>query len=238
MTDWLKEFGRRIGMLLHRRQFRADLEEEMRLHIDLRQTQQAELGMPLDKAGAAARRRFGNTLALKEESHRAWGWGWLESFLQDIGYGVRAMLRSPGGTIVALLSLALGIGANTAIFTFMDAVILRSLPVKDPKQLVLLGPGRVDGITDAFTSTDLYSYPFYRQLQQENHVFSNVAAIFSMTNDVHGYVSNRAGQEPMQIQLVSGTYFQVLGVHAMMGRTLPGAAESMCKEPTTTRTPK
>jgi hypothetical protein len=148
------------------------------------------------------------------------------------------MLRSPGGTIVALLSLALGIGANTAIFTFMDAVILRSLPVKDPKQLVLLGPGRVDGITDAFASTDLYSYPFYRQLQQENHVFSNVAAIFSMTNDVHGYVSNRAEQEPMQIQLVSGTYFQVLGVHAMMGRTLPGAAESMCKEPTTTRTPK
>ena len=69
----------------------------------------------------------------------AWGWGWLESFLQDVRYGVRSMLRSPALTFVALLSLALGIGANTAIFSFLDAVMLRSLPVKDPAQLVILG---------------------------------------------------------------------------------------------------
>ena len=127
------------------------------------------------------------------------------------------MLRSPGLTIVALLSLALGIGANTAIFTFMDAVMLPSLPVKDPAQLVLLGKGDVSGITDTFASTDLYSYPFYRQLRQTNHVFSDVAALFSMTNDVHGFVAERAEQEPMKIQLVSGTYFQLLGVHALVG---------------------
>ena len=130
------------------------------------------------------------------------------------------MQRSPGLTIVALLSLALGIGANTAIFTFIDAVMLRSLPVKNPARLVLLGKGEVSGITDAFASTDLYSYPVYRQLQQRNHVFSDVAALFSMTNDVHGFVAERAEQEPMKIQLVSGTYFQLLGVRALMGRTL------------------
>jgi predicted permease len=218
--DWLRELGRRIGMLLYRRQFRADLEEEIQLHLDLRQKQQAESGMPLDEAGFAARRRFGNATVIKEESQMTWGWGWLESLMQDVLYGVRAMLRSPGLTIVALLSLALGIGANTAIFTFMDAVMLRSLPVKGPGQLVLLGRGQADGITDAFASTDLYSYPFYRQMQQRNQVFSDVAAIFSMTNDVHGFVSERSDPEPMKIQLVSGTYFQLLGVHAMMGRTI------------------
>jgi predicted permease len=218
--NWLRELGRRIGMLLHRRQFRADLEEEMQLHLDLRQQQQAEQGMPLDQAAFAARRRFGNVTVLKEKSQMTWGWGWLESLAQDTLYGIRAMLRSPGLTVVALLSLALGIGANTAIFTFMDAVMLRSLPVKDPAQLVLLGKGDVSGITDTFASTDLYSYPFYRQLRQRNHAFSDVAALFSMTNDVHGFVAERAEQEPMKIQLVSGTYFQLLGVHALMGRTL------------------
>jgi predicted permease len=218
--DWLKECGRRIGMLLHRRKFRADLEEEMRLHLDLRQKQQAESGMPLDEASFAARRQFGNSTALKEKSHMTWGWGWLESLLQDVLFGVRAMMRSPGLTIVALLSLGLGIGANTAIFTFMDAVMLRSLPVKDPSQLVVLGTARGNGITDALADTDLYSYPFYRQMQQRNRVFSDVAAIFSMTNDVHGFVSERIEAEPIKIQLVSGTYFPLLGVHAMMGRTL------------------
>jgi predicted permease len=218
--DWLKELGRRIGMLLHRRQFRSDLEEEMQLHLDLRQQQQAASGMPLDEARFAARRRFGNTTVLKEKSHMTWGWGWLESLLQDVLYGGRAMLRSPGLTIVALLSLALGIGANTAIFTFMDAVMLRSLPVRNPSQLVVLGRGQADGITDSFASTQLYSYPFYRQMQQRNQVFSDVAAIFSLTNDVHGFVSERSEPEPMKIQLVSGTYFQLLGVHAMMGRTI------------------
>ena len=218
--DWLKELARRFHMLLHRRQFRADLDEEMQLHLDLRQQQQAEAGMPLDDARFAARRRFGNKTALKEKSHMNWGWTWLESFAQDTLYGIRAMLCSPVLTTVALLSLALGIGANTAIYTFIDAVMLRSLPVKDPKQLVVLGPARREGITDSFAVTDLYSYPVYRQFQQKNQVFSDVAAIFSLNNDVHAYVAERTEQEAMKIQLVSGTYFPMLGVHAMLGRTL------------------
>ena len=76
---------------------------------------------------------------VRERSYTAWGWSWLEGLLQDVLYGLRAMLRSPGITLVALLSLALGIGANTAIFSLMDAVMLRSLPVKKPQQLVMLG---------------------------------------------------------------------------------------------------
>ena len=145
---------------------------------------------------------------------------WLESFLQDVGYGIRAMLRSPALTIVALLSLALGIGANTAIFSLLNAVMLRSLPVRDPAQLVLLGKGTASGITDDLARTQLYSYPFYRRMQAENRVFSDTAAIFSMTNGVHGFVEGRSESEAMNVQLVSGTYFDTLGVRAIAGRTL------------------
>src|SRR5580658_4459940 len=214
--DGLRELWRRIAMLLHPRRFRADLDEEMRLHLELRQQQQAERGLPQDEARFAARRRFGNATLLAEKSHAAWGWGWLESLGQDALYGLRAMLRSPGITAVALLSLALGIGANTAIFSLMDAVMLRSLPVRDPGKLVLLGEGNVGGITNNFGFNRLYSYPFYRQLQKQNQVFSDTAAIFSLTNDVHGFVEGRSEPEPMQVQLVSGTYFQTLGVHALI----------------------
>ena len=149
-----------------------------------------------------------------------WGWEWFESLLQDTAYGIRAMLRSPALTIVALISLALGIGANTAIFNLLDAVMLRSLPVKNPTQLVLLGNGSASGISDDFARTQLYSYPFYRRMQAENQVFSDTAAIFSMTNGVHGFVEGRSESEPMNVQLVSGTYFDMLGVKALTGRTL------------------
>lgn len=218
--NWLQELARRLQMLFQSRQFDADIEEEMRLHLDLRQEEQIQSGLTADDAGAAARRRFGNPTVLREISHSAWGWEWLEHFLQDLNYGVRAMLRSPGITLVALLSLALGIGANTAIFSLMDTVMLKSLPVKDPAQLVLFGNGLDQGISDSFPNTLLYSYPFYRQMQKKNQVFSDVAATSSMTNRVHGFVKGRVDAEPMNIQLVSGTYFPMLGVQAMMGRAL------------------
>jgi predicted permease len=121
---------------------------------------------------------------------------------------------------VALLSLALGIGATTAIYTLMDAVMLRELPVRDPGRLVLVGLGEDVGISDAFGETDMYSYPIYRKLQRENEVFSDVAAVFSMTNDVHGFVAGRIEPEPIQVQLVSGSYFGTLGVPALIGRVL------------------
>src|SRR3984885_8245656 len=180
--DWLSALLRRLWMLIRRRQFDADLEEEIRLHLELREQEQVRAGLAPRDAHYAALRRFGNETLLHEESYMVWGWGGLESFVQDAPYGSRAMLRSPGLTVVALLSLALGIGANTAIFSFLDAVMLRSLPVKDPAQLILLGEGDDYGVTDGYGSTTLYSYPFYRQMQQKNAVFSDVAAIFSMSN--------------------------------------------------------
>jgi predicted permease len=218
--NFFAEFVRRLSMLFHRGKFDADLEEEMRLHLELREQQQLQAGMTQTNAHSVARRQFGNPTALKERSHSTWGWQWVEDLLQDANYGMRAMLRSLGITIVALLSLALGIGANTAIFSLMDAVMLRSLPVDEPKQLVLLGNGTDSGISDGFSNEDLFSYPFYREMQRKNQVFSDLAAVFSMNHRVHGFVEGRSVAEPMNIQLVSGTYFPMLGVHAMIGRTL------------------
>ncbi len=218
--SWPGEVARRIRMFLERDKFDANLEEEMQLHVELRRQQQIEAGVAPEAARSAARRRFGNEAAIKEKSHMTWGWNWLETLLQDVVYGVRSMLRSPALVAVALLSLALGIGANTAIFSLLDAVMLRSLPVKQPSQLVLLGTGDWDGISDGFAITELYSYPFYRQMQKNNAVFSDVAAIFSMENNIHGFVEGRDESEPMNVQLVSGTYFPTLGVNAVMGRML------------------
>jgi predicted permease len=220
------EFRRRLDMLLHRGRFQRELDEEMRLHLELRCKQQIASGTDPEAARWLAQRRFGNVTRIQEKSHMAWGWNWLETFLQDAGYGLRSMLRTPAITVVALISLALGIGANTAIFSFLDAVMLRSLPVSDPQRLVKLGNDDWDGITDSFACPELYSYPFYRQFQRKNAVFSDTAAMFSMTNEVHGFIDDRLDSELIHVQTVSGTYFQTLGVGASMGRVLNEADDS------------
>jgi predicted permease len=220
------ELIRRLQMLFHRGRFQRELDQEMRLHVELRTEQQMAAGAGPEAAHRAALRRFGNTTRLREESQRAWGWEWLETSLQDVGYGLRSMLSTPAVTAIALLSLALGIGANTAIFSFLNAVMLRSLPVKAPQQLVKLGVEDWNGITDSFACTELYSFPFYREFRRKNAVFSDTAAYFSMSNDVHGFVDQSSEPELLKIQTVSGTYFQTLGVGAELGRVLDDADDS------------
>ena len=220
------ELKRRLQMLFHQGRFQRELDEEMRLHLELRREQQMASGASAESARQAALRRFGNAARLREESQRAWGWEWLETLLQDAGYGMRSMLRTPGVTAIALLSLALGIGANTAIFSFLNAVMLRTLPVKDPQQLVKLGVEDWSGITDSFACTELYSYPFYREFRSRNAVFSDTAAYFSMVNGVHGFVDDRSEPELLNVQTVSGSYFQTLGVEARIGRVIDEADDS------------
>jgi predicted permease len=148
---------------------------------------------------------------------------WEEAMIQDLRYGARMLLKNPGFTLVAVLSLALGIGANTAIFSLLDVVMLKSLPVEEPDRLVLFGNARDTGLTDGFPnkSWDLFSYPFYQDVRQRNEVFSEVAAIPSIPWSVYGVVNTNGttGEvEKLNVQLISGTYFQVLGVNAGLGR--------------------
>jgi len=215
---------RRLRMLFHRGRFNAELEEEMRLHLELREQKNLDAGLAVDAAHREAHRSFGNATVIREKSYSTWGWGWLESFVQDVTYGVRSMLRSPGLTAVALLSLALGIGANTAIF--LDVLLLRSLPVRNPSQLVVLGEGGELGQTDRYGSTDLYSYPFYRQFQQKQQVFSDVATLFSYNPDIHGTIDRRDQMQPISADLVSGTFFSTLGVEPALGRLFTDADDN------------
>jgi predicted permease len=222
---FIRELLRRLHILKRRNQFDSDLAEEMQLHLDLREEQLTERGFTPSEAHRAARLRFGNATRIKEKSHMAWTSEILHDFLQDVAYGARSLLRTRVLTSVAVLSLALGIGANTAIFSLLDAVLLRSLPVSDPGKLVLLGTGSDNGIGSSIADSELYSYPFYRQLQKRNDVFSDVAAIFNMTNDVHGFIVSKSDQvntesEMMHVVLVSGSYFPMLGVKPQLGRML------------------
>jgi predicted permease len=137
---------------------------------------------------------------------------WSGTLLRDLKYALRALRRSPGFTAIAVLTLALGIGANTAIFTLLDQVLLRLLPVKNPQQLVLLSmKGRHYGNN---WGGNAISYPMYRDFQDHNEVFSEMFCRFPFV------VSLAAGAQPerVQMELVSGTYFDVLGVTPALGR--------------------
>src|SRR5262245_47992227 len=125
--SWPGEMARRFAAWWRRRRLSAELQEEMQLHLELREQEKVDSGMAPGEARRAARRQFGNATLWREESQMAWGGDRLEQFLQDAIYGVRTMLRRPGVTLVGLLSLALGIGANTAIFSLINALMLRSL---------------------------------------------------------------------------------------------------------------
>src|SRR5580693_4191484 len=139
-------------------------------------------------------------------------------------FALRQLRKSPGFSSVAVLSLALGIGANTAIFSVIDALQLRTLPVKHPDQLVLFGEGASGGIFNAFpngNNPDLYSQPFFQQVSANNSSFTGVAAMESMLAEPHARLGGGVSElEALKIRLVSGNYFQVLGVGASIGRTI------------------
>src|ERR1035438_592585 len=141
---WFGPIRRSLAVLFHRDRLDRDLEEEMRNHLDTQAEDNRENGMDAHAARHAAKRQFGNAALLKEESRDMWGWGPVERLGQDLRYAVRVLRNNPGFATVAILSLALGIGAKTANFNVINAVLLRPLPVHDPQQLVF-----VNSSTDA-----------------------------------------------------------------------------------------
>ena len=205
--NWLRELARRLRMLMHRRQFDADLEEEMRLHLELRQQEHLESGMTADSARVAARRRFGNVTALKEKSHIAWGWEWFEHLALDVRHSLRLLRKSPGFTLVAVLTLALGIGANAAIFSVVNGILLRPLPYHAPNRLTVVWEKNSDG------TPDNVGYATYLDWKAQNHTFEQLALYASWQPVL------QAG-EPEQLNglRVTSNYFRTLGIQPELGR--------------------
>jgi hypothetical protein len=145
---------------------------------------------------------------------------WLDEARQDLRYALRQLHKSPGFTLVAVLTLALGIGANTAIFGLINAVMLRHLDVRDPQELVFFGNPLPEGSTGNLANGRAFSYPFYREFLKTNGVYSNLAAVHSTIFEKHGRVAETAEQEKLNVELVSGTFFDTLGVNPAVGRTL------------------
>src|SRR5579864_5388751 len=199
----------------YRRQTRdADLARELRDHLDLEADEQRAAGMSPEQAAYAAHRALGNTLKIEEDVRRAWGIHWLETLVQDLHYGLRTLRKAPGFTAVAILTLALGIGANTAMFSLLDQVVLRLLPVSHPEQLVIVREtGNHYGNS---YGPNTISWPMFEDLRDNNQVFSGMFCRFPASVAIGD--SDRAAQ--IRAELVSGSYFPILGVGAALGRTI------------------
>jgi predicted permease len=146
--------------------------------------------------------------------------GCIADVRHDLRYAFRQLSRSRGFAVIAIVTLALGIGANTAIFSLLNAVVFRSLPVSAPHELVFFGNARAEGSTQYLSSGRAFSYPFYREFRERNHMFSNIAAIHSVLFGTHGRVDDTLDTEKIAVELVSGSYFDTLGIRPTVGRAI------------------
>ena len=218
---------RRFEFLFNRRRYLDDLEAEMHLHRELRAELLARQGIAPDDATLAANRQFGNTTLLKEDSHRVLTWNLLEDLFKDLRYSLRSLFANPLFAVIAVLTLALGIGANTAIFSVINAVLLRGLPVAKPEQLVYLHvePGQPDGAGQTGNNSNAsFSEYVFEQLRTQHQAFSTVAAYVPLG---FNKIAVRVGPLPEEasVEMVSGDFFSGLGAGATCGRTLSLADE-------------
>jgi len=205
---------RRLDRFLRRRRFEAELEEEMRLHRELRAERLRIEGVSPSEAASRARRQFGNFTRLRELSRETWTWQWLDTLSQDIRYGARILRQKPGFTAIAALTLALGIGANTAVFSIVHAVLLQPLPYQDPQHLVVIWD--VEAKNERGMPI-FASFHDFEQFRRYAHSFSSIsAATWAGAGRVwtHGGISKNVLALP-----ATADFFATLGVQAALGRT-------------------
>jgi putative ABC transport system permease protein len=202
--------------LFHRAQFEHDLDDEMRSHIENRADDLAQSGLPREEALRRARVEFGCAEAYQDCVRESRGVNWFQDAAQDIRLAARLLAKTPTITIVALLSLALGIGANTAIFGLINAIMLRSLPVRDPQQLVQV---QIHSAGDRGEPDDTFTNPLWEELRDHQNIFSGMLAWSYQDFDLA-----EGGQtQHTKAAYVSGNYFKTLGLQAAAGRLLTSA---------------
>jgi predicted permease len=186
-----------------------DLDRELRTHLDLEAEEQQDAGLPPDEARYAARRAFGNTALVKEDMRAVWRWTWLEQLGQDLRYAIRGVRKNPGFSAIAMLSLALAIGATAAVFSILNAVVLRPLPVVEPERLVILRP-------ELRGKRFVLFHPVFEELRDTQQSLAGMFAVFD-----EPYLKAAFGSAaPIFVRgtLASGNYFQVLGLSPALGR--------------------
>jgi len=202
---------KRVRSLLHWSRQETELHDELALHFEQLVREHREAGLSECDARLAAKREFGNVPLVQEEARQWWGWTWLEDAWKDLGYGARLLWKSPGFTIAAVLSLGLGVGANTAVYGLMKQVMFDALPVRDPQNLVHISRSSLE-----VSSRTSFSLPFTRDLQAAEGIpFDGFLATSG-----YGQVSlvTEAGAESVNLDLVSGNFFELLGVRPALGR--------------------
>src|SRR5882724_906930 len=195
----------------NRKQRDQELNEEIQAHLTLGEREEMESGQSRKDAQQAARHEFGNETLARETARDMWGWRWISDLIQDVRHGVRLMRKNPGFTAIAILTLALGIGANTAIFSLVDTVMLKMLPVQNPEELMVLAirsPKSTGEPDPEFTN------PIWEQIRDQQDIFSGVFAWNQIRFDLA-----QGGESHLVIGLeVSGDYFNTLGVRPAAGR--------------------
>jgi hypothetical protein len=203
--------------MFRRKRSAKDFQAEIEAHLALEADDLKSEGLGADEARWKARREFGNVRAAQERFYLKSRLVWLDKLLRDMRFGIRSLLQSPGFALTAVLTLALGIGANTAVFSVMNAVLLKSLPVGDPQRLVYLRTSDAPRGTGTIDSNLTFSYPVYDALRQQNKGLTPVMAFVPLSGSK---VAVRVGTEPEEAEgdMVSGTFFSGLGVSLPLGR--------------------
>ena len=203
--------------MFRRKRSAEDFRAEIEAHLELEADDLKSEGWNEDEARWKARREFGNLRAAQERFFLKGRMVWLDKLLRDARFAMRSLLHSPGFAIAAILTLALGIGANTAVFSVMNAVLLKSLPVSDPARLVYLRTSNPPRGTGTIDTTQTFSYPVYDALRHQNTGLSPVMAYVPLSASK---VAVRYGAEPEEAEgdMVSGTFFSGLGVNLPLGR--------------------
>jgi macrolide transport system ATP-binding/permease protein len=221
---------RRLMNLIRGKRMEHDLERELRYHLERRLTDLMESRLSEPEARRQAALEFGSVAQVREEVQDTWVWRWLRDLLHDLRYSSRVLAASPGFTATAALSLALGIGANTAIFSFMDSILLRSLPVTDPQSLVRLAwrtrQDEVHGMNrhdDSYLDAKagfvggFFAYPAFELLRRNDGVFSSVFG-YQGAGDLNLSIAGQA--EVAKTEYVTGDYFRGVGIAPASGRLI------------------
>src|SRR5262249_28037078 len=208
MMEWFNILRARLRALFRRESVLQDIEEELRIQVEMETETNIKRGAPPDEARAAALKSFGDPVRNTELGYDIRGGGWLETLWQDMRYGARMLMKKPGFTLVTVATLALGLGANAAIFSFVNAILLKPLPYPDPERIVSVRAKLPDGGRNAISTLNFLDW------ERQNRCFQFLSATTWDTVTLTG--SDRP--EQLNVHRVSASYFKALGVDAALGR--------------------